>query len=141
MKQTKKTSSTKRTKIDEYDPVIYPRKLWVSLYDNTMKPFTNRFCYRDGCELTDMGDSGETNARTYCVVEKSTGKYGYLVLIDSIGLKDKAFLIDTIAHESEHVKTNIFEDIQLYTNVESQEADAYMVGFIAKSIWKTIFSK
>lgn len=141
MKQTKKTSSTKRTKIDEYDPVIYPRKLWVSLYDNTMKPFTNRFCYRNGCELTDMGDSGETNARTYCVVEKSTGKYGYLVLIDSIGLKDKALLIDTIAHESEHVKTNIFEDIQLYTNVESQEADAYMVGFIAKSIWKTIFSK
>lgn len=141
MKQTKKTSSTKRTKIDEYDPVIYPRKLWVSLYNDTMKPFTNRFCYRDGCELTDMDDSGETNARTYCVVEKSTGKYGYLVLIDSIGLKDKAFLIDTIAHESEHVKTNIFEDIQLYTNVESQEADAYMVGFIAKSIWKTIFSK
>lgn len=141
MKQTKKTSSTKRTKIDEYDPVIYPRKLWVSLYDNTMKPFTDRFCYRDGCELTDMGNSGETNARTYCVVEKSTGKYGYLVLIDSIGLKDKALLIDTIAHESEHVKTNIFEDIQLYTNVESQEADAYMVGFIAKSIWKTIFSK
>lgn len=141
MKQTKKTSSTKRTKIDEYDPVIYPRKLWVSLYDNTMKPFTNRFCYRDGCELTDMGNSGETNARTYCVVEKSTGKYGYLVLIDSIGLKDKALLIDIIAHESEHVKTNIFEDIQLYTNVESQEADAYMVGFIAKSIWKTIFSK
>lgn len=141
MKQTKKTSSTKRTKIDEYDPVIYPRKLWVSLYDNTMKPFTDRFCYRDGCELTDMGNSGETNARTYCVVEKSTGKYGYLVLIDSIGLKDKALLIDIIAHESEHVKTNIFEDVQLYTNVESQEADAYMVGFIAKSIWKTIFSK
>lgn len=141
MKQTKKTSSTKRTKIDEYDPVIYPRKLWVSLYDNTMKPFTDRFCYRDGCELTDMGNSGETNARTYCVIEKSTGKYGYLVLIDSIGLKDKALLIDIIAHESEHVKTNIFEDVQLYTNVESQEADAYMVGFIAKSIWKTIFSK
>lgn len=141
MKQIKKTSSTKRTKIDEYDPVIYPRKLWVSLYDNTMKPFTNRFCYRDGCELTDMGNSGETNARTYRVVEKSTGKYGYLVLIDSIGLKDKELLIDIIAHESEHVKTNIFEDIQLYTNVESQEADAYMVGFIAKSIWKTIFSK
>lgn len=141
MKQTKKTSSTKRTKIDEYDPVIYPRKLWVSLYNNTMKPFTDRFCYRDGCELTDMGNSGETNAGTYCVVEKSTGKYGCLVLIDSIGLKDKALLIDTIAHESEHVKTNIFEDIQLYTNVESQEADAYMVGFIAKSIWKTIFSK
>lgn len=141
MKQTKKTSATKRTKIDEYDPVIYPRKLWVSLYNGTMKPFIDKFCYRDGCELIDMGDSGETDARTYCVVEKSTGKYGYLVLIDSIGLKDKTLLIDIIAHESEHVKTNIFEDIHLYTNVESQEADAYMVGFIAKSIWKTIFSK
>lgn len=141
MKQTKKTSTTKRTKIDEYDPIIYPRKLRVSLYNGTMKPFTNRFCYRDGCELVEIGDSGETDARTYCVVEKSTGKYGYLVLIDSAILKDKISIIDVIAHEAEHVKTNVFEDIHLYTNVESQEADAYMVGFIAKSIWKTIFSK
>ena len=92
MKQTKKTSTTKRTKIDEYDPVIYPRKLWVSLYNGTMKPFTDKFCHRDGCELVDIGDSEETDARTYCVVEKSTGKYGYLVLIDSVILKDKHFL-------------------------------------------------
>lgn len=134
-----KKTTKNRTKIDEYDPVIYPRKLWVGIYNGNMKPFTDRFCYRDGVELHNMQDSAGCDARTYIVTEKSTNKYGYLILVDSTILKDKILLIDVIAHESEHIKTGIFEDIGLYTNAESQEADAYLVGFIAKSIWKTIF--
>ena len=131
--------TTKRTKIDEYDPLIYPRKIWVSVYNGNMKPYTNKFCYRDGYELVSMEDGSGCDARTYNVIEKDTGKFGHLVLINSEILKNKLSLVDIIAHESEHVKINIFRDINLYTSEESQEADAYMIGFIAKCIWKTIF--
>ena len=124
--------------LDKYDPVIYPRILYVCK-NCTLKDLQDRFTTRNGTEISDKWDpSGETF--TFYAIDKKTKDW---VILVCIGYKSDSMAdyICDICHEAEHVKQSIFEDIGLPTTVDSQEADAYLVGWAAKCIYTTFIKK
>lgn len=124
--------------IDKYDPVIYPRCLYVCK-NISIKDLRERFTTRKGEEISDNWDP-ENETFTLYAVDKKTGDW---VIVVCIGYKhkNKTEYISDICHEAEHVKQSIFEDIGLPTTTDSQEADAYLVGWAAKCIYITIMEK
>lgn len=124
--------------IDKYDPIIYPRLLYVCK-NCTLKDLRDRFTTRNDKEISDEWDpSSETF--TFYAIDKKTKDW---VILVCIGCKRNSIAdyVSDICHEAEHVKQSIFEDIGLPTTVDSQEADAYLVGWAAKCIYKTIIEK
>lgn len=82
-------------KTHEFDPVIYPRKLWVAVSTDT---FSDRF--EDVSEWDDTAD-----AIVDCVRDKLRNLGGILVRFES----KNAITIANIAHESSHIAMNIFD--------------------------------
>ena len=124
--------------IDKYDPIIYPRVLYVCK-NCTLKDLQDRFTTRSGTEISDKWDpSSETF--TFFSIDKKTKDW---VILVCIGYKSDSMpdYICDICHEAEHVKQSIFEDIGLPATVDSQEADAYLVGWAAKCIYTTFIKK
>lgn len=124
--------------IDRYDPVIYPRLLYVCK-NCTLKDLRDRFTTRGGLEISDKWDpSSETF--TFYAIDKKTKDWVILVCIGYRNDNMEDYISD-ICHEAEHVKQSIFEDIGLPTTIDSQEADAYLVGWAAKCIYTTFIKK
>lgn len=130
----------KKTKkiIDKYDPIIYPRLLCVCK-NITLPDLRKYFELYDGHEIPDEYDPID-NTFTLRVRDKKTYKY---VILVSFGFKNNSAAKDVsdIAHEAEHVKQFIFEDIGLCSTIDSQEADAYLVGWAAECMYKTLIKK
>lgn len=124
--------------IDTYDPIIYPRELVVTK-NVTLQDLRKRFTFRSGDMLSDEYDP-EGNTYTCFVTDTKTGKYIVLVNI-GYKQKDMSGYINDIVHEAEHVKCSIFDNIGLPNTIDSQEADAYLVGWAAECIYKTLTKK
>ena len=124
--------------IDKYDPVIYPRLLYVCK-NCTLKDLRDRFTTRKGLEISDEWDPSSETFTSYVIDKKTKDQ----VILVCIGYKCDSMedYISDICHEAEHVKQSIFEDIGLPTTVNSQEADAYLVGWAAKCIYTTFIKK
>lgn len=133
-----------KRKIDKYDPVIYPRLLWVT---NSIEDLDEVFIF---CDITDFNkenpnaycglieeyESGTSNAVTMPVIHKNTGKVGVLVVI--FGLDDKE-LSNTIPHEATHVTDYIFDSLGLSADVFSRnECYAYLLGWAASCISSSV---
>lgn len=132
----KKPGKTKkRLRIDTYDPVIYPRLLFVCK-NATLNDLRKRFVCRDGDELDDEWDPVEGTFTLY-VKDRTTDLYGVLINLADWALKSDK-LINNITHEAEHAKISIFEDCHLDTDSKSQEADAYLIGWIAQCVYNTV---
>ena len=78
----------------EYDPVIYPRKLWVHIGDDFKELAPKAFCNIVVDENKDyyVVEYGE-------VIRKSDDKYGILVSFP----KRKDMTMDICVHEASHV--------------------------------------
>lgn len=124
--------------MDVYDPVIYPRRLVVTK-NITLQDLRKRYKSRSGNELSDDFNP-EKYTYTYNAMDIKTNEFIVLV---NIGYKQKEMCeyINDIAHEAEHVKCSIFDDIGLPNTTDSQEADAYLVGWATKCIYKTLIKK
>lgn len=124
--------------IDKYDPVIYPRFLYVCK-NCTLKDLRDRFTTRNYTEISDKQDPSSGTFTLYAI-DKKTKDY---VIVVCIGCENNSMVdyVSDICHEAEHVKQSIFEDIGLPTTVDSQEADAYLVGWAAKCIYTTFIKK
>ena len=124
--------------LDKYDPVIYPRILYVCK-NCTLKDLQDRFTTRRGTEISDKCDPSSETFTCYAIDKKTKA----WVILVCIGYKSDSMAdyICDICHEAEHVKQSIFEDIGLPTTVDSQEADAYLVGWAAKCIYTTFIKK
>ena len=133
-----------KRKITKYDPVIYPRLLWVT---NRIEDLDEAFIF---CDITDFNkenpttysnlieeyESGTINAVTIPVIHKNTGKAGVLVVI--LGLDDKE-LSNTIPHEATHVTDYIFDSLGLSADVFSRnECYAYLLGWAASCISSSV---
>lgn len=132
----KNTKKKKKLTIDVYDPQIYTRLLWVCK-NATLKDLQKRFVLRDNVEIDEEWDPQE-GVFTLYVKEKSTGKLGCLVNFADFAFSEKNTLINVVAHEAEHVKCSIFKDMHIISNYDSEEADAYLVGWCAQCIYDTI---
>ena len=109
-------------KIYEFDPHIYPRKLWVSVGAST-EEFQERFGKED---IKDFDES--YYAETMAVQQKEPLLGGVLVRFQDL----KVMTTENIAHEAVHASIEIFDYCDCRIDVDNQEPFAYLVGWIAK---------
>ena len=108
--------------VQEFDPVIYPYKLWVMVAKNA-EGISELFYNYNGEPI--KIDNVEI-AITLPVMNKETKKYGVLICFKS--KKDMTF--EVVAHEASHAAKGLFEHIN--AGIDEHEPFEYVVGWIAK---------
>ena len=118
--------------IRKFDPVIYPRKVWVAK-GGTKQNLADLF---DDSESDPYMISDEVVTTSYAitddVTERSSGDYGVIVWLHKLNDITTA----TMAHEADHAANLIFKAIGAKVDVRNDEPHAYLVGFITDCIQK-----
>ena len=108
----------------EYDPVIYPRKVWVHIGTNFKELASEIF---EGELIFD--DKTCDGAVFEEVIRKSDDKYGILATFPS----SKKMTMEVCSHEASHICDAIEKAIGME---HGGEASAYLLGWIASCINK-----
>lgn len=119
----------KESKIHEFNPVIYPRRLFVSITDNEESLIDK---IETDCDLSGFAERAE--AIVFPCTLKETGNLGVMAVF-----QNKRFMsIKNIAHESVHIASIIFSDCGMTMGFEEgkDEHFAYLVGWAAECINK-----
>jgi hypothetical protein len=122
-----KPTKTPKIKIHEFDPTIYPLKLWIVITEDLPEVVGK---YVNGVSLEPFKLKGLDSDGAYtCFVKEKDGiNYGSLIVF-----RDEKYLtMQTIAHESTHAARDIWDWLEESTT--GCEADAYLVGWVAKCI-------
>lgn len=114
--------------IHEFDPQIYPVKLWITTGSNNTVLAENFEWYYDDPKIEIDLDSHY--AITGLVRQKSTSLVGVLVAFEN----KKAMTIKNIAHEVSHAVDDVWNRIG--EKKVGNEANAYLAGWIAECIEK-----
>lgn len=117
----------------EYDPVIYPRRLFVAVGD-IPEILKDEFRFPDG---TDFKIENEFLASSSSVVRKRDGTQGVLVWFRFPPEKAED-TVDTVAHESAHAANMIFGSLGIEFSTENDEHYAYFVGWIARCVYEAL---
>lgn len=112
--------------IHQFDPVLYPRKVWVC-FNATKEVLEERFEFNG----TLIDELFKAKAATIVCKDKASNLGGFLVL--SV---DKTIDINSIAHEASHVADMIFDYIGEEANTD--ECKAYLIGWVAECIDKAM---
>lgn len=127
--------------VDEYDPVIYPRLLWVTIpseylgeYFTFLDTSSNKEISYD--KVLDDIDANGGIMMTSSVVRKSDGKLGVMVLV----IADDLINNTVIPHEAIHVADYFCDQLGIYTQSfeNGNEPYAYLVGWAGGSISNTV---
>lgn len=123
-----------KTELHEFDPVIYPRKVWV-IVTGSETILRDNFKY-DG-ELRRAFDSSD--AFVFGCQNKESLMNGVCVCF----LKKSSMSVKNIAHESVHIASQIFSDCNMTMGFEDgkDEHYAYLVGWIAECCEKVKLNK
>lgn len=108
--------------IFEFNPQIYPRRLWVSV-GASVEELNERFPNDD---LKPFDDS--YYAETYPVQQKEPLLGGVLIRFYNLA----SMTTGNIAHEATHAAIEIFDYCGCRIDVRNQESFAYLVGWVAK---------
>ena len=130
--------NNKKPIIDKYDPVIYPRILYVA--KNCTEKYINKYFVGRGGEYIRL----DNNYFMYTVevIHKKTEKLGILVVLDDSATKEDTIdQVNFCSHEADHVNFSICEDIGLSIPYSAQEASAYLTGWATKCIFTTLKKK
>lgn len=133
----------KKTIIHEFDPVIYPTRIWVAVnptFEEVSEKFyaINNDIERMDIEKEQFNPCSQTIARTYPVSIKGDGWIGLLIGV----FKPKQLKTGTICHESVHCADFICEQFGITAGkFEYGEAYAYLVGWIADCIERVLKNK
>lgn len=119
--------------IHQFDPLIYPVKLWVSITSNN-SALKERFIWMYDESEVDINFS-KTDAITGLVRKKDNSLVGILIVFKN----RKVCNIKNIAHESAHAVDDIWNRIG-EKNV-GHEANAYLIGWIAGCIEQAKINK
>lgn len=111
-------------KIYQFDPQIYPRRLWVSVGAST-EELQQKFGKED---IKGFDDS--YYAETMAVQQKEPLLGGVLVRFQDL----KAMTPETISHEASHAAIEIFNYCDCRIDVDNQEPFAYLVGWVVRCI-------
>lgn len=128
--------STKRKgKLLRFDPVIYPRSLWVAV-GLTAEEINQALSLTDGRPIETDSDP-TTRSTTYpFVMDRSNGNHGTLVAIWMDDIKD-----EEIAHEAFHAAMTMLYDVGVKYFADDQEPSAYMVGWVFGKIQGVVRGK
>ena len=130
-------------KIHEFDPVIYPFRIWVSINPSLEEVSEKFYGLTDEMERVDIDEKWLDEDRfkiatTSPVSIKKDGWCGLLVCIH----KPKVMNTGVIAHESVHCADFVCEQFGITTgSFENGEAYAYLVQWIAGCIEKVKLNK
>ena len=117
----------------EFNPIIYPVKLWIVKYPNENFIHEN-FEEPDGTKLNlDIYDHHVLATYNQPVVNKKNEEYG---ILSSIASNPD---IGEIAHEATHIAKFIWEHLGEYEM--GQEANAYLIQWITYCFWKIKINK
>ena len=126
--------SKPKTIIHEFDPVVYPVKLWVTIAPD-LDELSERFVYYPSGDKIETKEADIFVAFTYRVKNRQTGHLGILVSFVS----KKYCTVKNLTHEATHAARDIWK--HLGENETGTEADAYLVGWIAECIEKVKLNK
>jgi hypothetical protein len=117
----------KKYQIHQFDPVIYPFKVWITIADDINAAVKERFLDGySGKEINFSDIVGMTEAIAHFVQEKEDErKYGVSIIFRS----KKYCTVKNIAHESSHAAKALFRHIG--ADVNSDECFEYLSGWIA----------
>ena len=116
--------------IHEFDPVIYPRKLWVT-YDATTEELNTKFPNGDYYGNR-FKDEDSYYAITYHIGD-ADGKGGVLIRFFN---KEESMQPWNIAHEAIHAAGRILQYVGVEADFENDEAFAYLTTWIVKCCCK-----
>ena len=123
--------ATKGLKVWEFDPKIYPRKLFVVKGTKDPNCLKGVFTDRNGDDL-DEADLKYADATTYReVILCKTGMFGTLVVLWPQEVKRNE---GQVAHEAVHVANSIFREIGVDMDYCHDEHYAYFVQWITNCI-------
>ena len=136
---TAKSAKTMKTKLYEFDPVVYPFPLIVCKYISkvTAKEISER--YNGVMSRTQMATFDEDElrgyptltAKTLCVVDKKTEFMKYMVIL----YRPKKIRYGVIAHEDLHVVTLLCDWLGIRPPQQSDdEPHAYLIQWVANCI-------
>lgn len=110
----------KKSVLHEFDPLIYPRKLWVTIGTDKFPDVFDEVC--------DWDESAY--AITSNVHDKVNDRGGILIRFQN----KSAMTADVITHEATHAAMEIFDYIGAQIDLKNQEVFSYLCGWIAKCI-------
>jgi hypothetical protein len=119
----------RKTIIHQFDPVIYPVKLWVTI-TREYNSLAERFEQGYNNDRLNVEFLENKEAVTYHVREKSSKLRGVLIVYNGLNYCS----VRTIAHEASHACDFIWEYIG--ETRKGDEAKAYLMGWIAECIEK-----
>lgn len=108
-------------KIFEFNPLIYPRRIWIG-YNVKGKTLKTYF----GVDIDNM--DGFDASVYHDLRREANKKLGVFVRFES----KKAMTTSNIAHESVHAALDILDELGSFASNVNQEPFAYLVGYIAK---------
>lgn len=119
----------KKVQFHQFDPIIYPRKLWVGITNNC-NTIREQFNYEYENELEDVIE--KSTAFVFPCTHKESDKLGVCVIF----LNRENMDTKTIAHESVHIASQIFSDCNMTMGFDdgNDEHFAYLVGWAADCI-------
>ena len=120
----KKMYMVKRKRgIYEFDPVVYPFLLWVTISDDFDKALTGYECMDDSM-LPDV----KPDAGVFRVIRESDRRWGIMVVYNSA----RSITYGTAAHEAMHVLVQVYDVIG--ADIRQDETPNYLLGWVADCI-------
>ena len=126
----------KSSRVYEFDPVIYPTRIWVSVCP-TAKSLQDKFYFLDYdgeyIKRVDLNDYNDSIATTFSVQDKKSGWRGCLVCI----WQSRKASVGIIAHEGGHCTDWLCDELGLKGfSFKDGEARAYYLQWVADCIDK-----
>lgn len=116
----------KKVQIHQFDPIIYPLKLWIVKNPNIVELKSKFLVYTNDELNVDTRQAAYASTYNKVVLYKETNKYGILIMLN------EKLNVNQIAHEATHAVRVIWD--WLNEDFTGVEADAYLVGWIAECI-------
>lgn len=123
------TTRMQKVKLHQFDPVLYPFKIWMCVTSEFNKVIKEHFNdYETGKEI-EYEDDNKHNAITMSVRQKTSRMYGTLIMFRS----KKQMTNGIIAHESSHAAKDLFNHIG--ANISHHEPFEYLLEWIVNQCY------
>lgn len=123
-----------KIQIHEFDPVIYPYKIWI-VVNKTPDIISENFRQHDNELITSWDNCKNLDAFAMSVRNKENSKFGCLLYFRS----KKSMTYNIVAHESSHAAKYLFDHIAC--DIKEHEPFEYVLGWIAECCEKVLKNK
>lgn len=115
-------------KIHQFDPIIYPRLIWIVIGERKGASLQDRFD-----NIQDMHE--DCDADVQMANDKTNNKGGVLIRFKTLAAARNT---NYVCHESAHAAMYIFDYIGGGFSYDNQEPYCYLVGWIAACIKEAV---